>query len=115
MNERLNEKRNEKYYRCFVQIKVKKKSRVIDGTGKYLMPDEAIPAFMAHCNQRLGEAYFRTPRTTITAFINLLAVLEQNPGADWRALVGAVQVAQDDGGKHDLSIEADDELTSFKL
>lgn len=83
--------------------------------GKYLMPDEAIPAFMAHCNQRLGEAYFRTPRTTITAFINLLAVLEQNPGADWRALVGAVQVAQDDGGKHDLSIEADDELTSFKL
>lgn len=83
--------------------------------GKYLMPDEAIPAFMAHCNQRLGEAYFRTPRTTITAFINLLAVLEQNPGADWRALVGAVQIAQDDGGKQDLSIEADDELTTFKL
>ncbi|MEX6666408.1 ATP-binding protein [Pseudomonas sp. W2-17] len=83
--------------------------------GKYLMPDEAIPAFMAHCNQRLGEAYFRTPRTTITAFINLLAVLEQNPGADWRALVGAVQVAQDDGGNQDLSIEADDELTTFKL
>jgi hypothetical protein len=82
---------------------------------KFLMPDEAIPAFMAHCNQRLGEAYFRTPRTTITAFINLLAVLEQNPGADWRALVGAVQIAQDDGGKQDLSIEADDELTTFKL
>lgn len=82
---------------------------------KYLMPDEAIPAFMAHCNQRLGEAYFRTPRTTITAFINLLAVLEQNPGADWRALVGAVQIAQDEGGKQDLNVEADDELTSFKL
>lgn len=82
---------------------------------KYLMPDEAIPAFMSHCNQRLGEAYFRTPRTTITAFINLLAVLEQNPGADWRTLVGAVQIAQDDGAMQDLSIEADDELTSFKL
>ena len=82
---------------------------------KYLMPDDAIPTFMAHCNQRLGEAYFRTPRTTITAFINLLAVLEQNPGADWRALVGAVQIAQDDGAMQDLSIEADDELTSFKL
>ncbi|WP_439885368.1 ATP-binding protein [Pseudomonas syringae] len=83
--------------------------------AKYLMPDEAIPAFMSHCNQRLGEAYFRTPRTTITAFINLLAVLEQNPGADWRALVGAVQIAKDDGAMQDLSIEADDELTSFKL
>lgn len=82
---------------------------------KYLMPDEAIPAFMSHCNQRLGEAYFRTPRTTITAFINLLAVLEQNPGADWSTLVGAVQIAQDDGAMQDLSIEADDELTSFKL
>lgn len=82
---------------------------------KYLMPDDAIPAFMSHCNQRLGEAYFRTPRTTITAFINLLAVLEQNPGADWRALVGSVQIAQDDGAMQDLSIEADDELTSFKL
>ena len=81
---------------------------------KYLMPDEAILAFMSHCNQRLGEAYFRTPRTTITAFINLLAVLEQNPGADWRALVGAVQIVQDDGGKQDLNVEADDELTSFK-
>ncbi|KMN17920.1 ATP-binding protein [Pseudomonas weihenstephanensis] len=82
---------------------------------KYLMPDEAIPAFMSHCSQRLGEAYFRTPRTTITAFINLLAVLEQNPGADWRALVGSVQIAQDDGAMQDQSIEADDELTSFKL
>src|SRR5471032_3534660 len=51
---------------------------------KYLLPDEALPLFMAHCNQRLGEAYFRTPRTTITAFINLLAILDQNPGSDWR-------------------------------
>ncbi len=50
----------------------------------YLLPEEAIPAFIEHCGQRLGEAYFRTPRTTITAFINLLAVLEQNPEADWR-------------------------------
>lgn len=83
--------------------------------SKYLLPDDAIPAFMAHCNQRLGEAYFRTPRTTITAFINLLAVLEQNPGADWRALLGAIELAKDDGAKEDLAVEADDELASFKL
>jgi hypothetical protein len=43
-------------------------------------PDEAFSAFMRHCEQRIGEATFRTPRTTITAFIGLLAVLEQNPG-----------------------------------
>ncbi|MEE1880737.1 ATP-binding protein [Pseudomonas soli] len=82
---------------------------------KFLLPDEAIPAFMAHCNQRLGEAYFRTPRTTITAFINLLAVIEQNPTADWRTLLGAVELAKDEAGQQDLEVEADDELASFKL
>ncbi|SDX12839.1 P-loop protein of unknown function [Pseudomonas syringae] len=82
---------------------------------KYLLPDEAIPVFIEHCGQRLGEAYFRTPRTTITAFINLLAVLEQNPGADWRTLLGAVEIARDEGGQNDLNVEADDELISFKL
>lgn len=82
---------------------------------KFLLPDEAIPAFMAHCNHRLGEAYFRTPRTTITAFINLLAVIEQNPTADWRTLLGAVELAKDEAGQQDLEVEADDELASFKL
>lgn len=84
-------------------------------TAKYLVPDEAIPAFMAHCAQRLGEAYFRTPRTTITAFINLLAILEQNPTADWTALLGHVAVEKDTGGAADTAVEDDDELASFKL
>ena len=82
---------------------------------KYLLPDEALPKFMAHCNQRLGEAYFRTPRTTITAFINLLAILEQNPGTDWRELIGSVDVAKDTGGASDLTVEQDDELATFEL
>lgn len=82
---------------------------------RYLLPDEALPLFMAHCNQRLGEAYFRTPRTTITAFINLLAVLEQNPGADWRTLLGAVEIAPDQGGEADTQVDADDELATFQL
>ncbi|WP_122421738.1 ATP-binding protein [Pseudomonas viridiflava] len=82
---------------------------------KYLLPDEALPIFIDHCGQRLGEAYFRTPRTTITAFINLLAVLEQNPGTHWRTLLDAVEIARDDGGRSDLDVEADDELTSFRL
>lgn len=42
---------------------------------KYLLPDEAIQQFMEHCANRIGDSFFRTPRTTITAFINLLAVL----------------------------------------
>lgn len=86
--------------------------------GKYLVPDDALPAFMEHCHKRVGEAYFRTPRTTITAFINLLAVLDQNQAANWRDLIGQVAVDKDGGAAADLSIDKpaeDDELTSFKL
>lgn len=82
---------------------------------KHLLPDDAIPAFMDHCAKRLGEAYFRTPRTTITAFINLLAVLEQNPNAKWEELIGTVEVKKDAGAEADKAVDEDDELTSFKL
>ena len=61
--------------------------------SRYLVPDEAVPAFMNHCAHRIGDAYFRTPRTTVMEFLNLLAVLDQNPGADWRALVGQIELA----------------------
>lgn len=83
--------------------------------AKYLLPDEAIHQFMTHCAGRIGDSFFRTPRTTITAFINLLAVLEQNPGVDWQSLIGSVEVAQDHGGDGDLAVQEDDELASFKL
>ncbi|HEV3050368.1 MAG TPA: BREX system ATP-binding domain-containing protein, partial [Longimicrobium sp.] len=43
----------------------------------------------------IGAAYFQTPRTSIRAFVQLLAILEQNPGADWRALLGSVDVARE--------------------
>lgn len=83
--------------------------------AKYLLPDEAVSQFMEHCANRIGDSFFRTPRTTITAFINLLAVLEQNPGTDWTSLIGAVEVRADHGGEDDLSVHADDELACFKL
>ena len=44
------------------------------------LPDEALHAFMQRCSDRVGDAYFRTPRNTVTAFVDLLAVIEQNPG-----------------------------------
>ena len=94
----------------------------------HLVPDAALHAFMDHCAKRLGDAYFRTPRTTITAWVNLLAVLEQNRGADWHALLGAVEVAADPGAApiivtHDDDGPAeaapaapdDDDLASFRL
>jgi hypothetical protein len=81
----------------------------------HLLPDEAIVPFMEHCAKRIGDNYFRTPRTTITSFINLLAVLEQNPSTDWRTLIGAWDVVPDQGGLAEAQVDQDDELASFKL
>jgi hypothetical protein len=90
---------------------------------KYLLPDEALSAFMEHCLKRIGEAYFRTPRTTVKAFINLLAVLEKNPNVEWKGLLGKIEITKDqetplinpeEPDKKELH-KGDDELTTFKL
>lgn len=75
--------------------------------ARYLVPDEALTAYMAHCSARLGDAYFRTPRETIRGFLDLLALLEQHPELHWSALIGQVGLTSDDA--------EDDELTSFQL
>lgn len=96
------------------------KIRHVNASGdeaKYLLPDQGIYSFMEHCSKRIGDTYFRTPRTTITAFINLLAVLEQNAGATWQDLLGGIDVLPDTGAAGDLAVEAegDDEFASFKM
>jgi len=84
--------------------------------SRHLVPDEGLTAFMAHCSQRVGDAYFRTPRSTITAFVNLLSVIEQNPGVEWHTILGEVQVADEHNPDLDPSEEeAEGELASFQL
>ena len=61
-------------------------------SSRYLVPDEALTSFMAHCADRVGDAYFRTPRTTIKEFVNLLAVLDQNPNVAWSDLIQRVEI-----------------------
>lgn len=87
---------------------------------KYLVPDEALTAFMDHCNKRVGEAYFRTPRTTVKAFVQLLAVLEQNPGTKWQDVLGGIEVAPDTGNVDQTEdtqsgANGSDELTSLRI
>lgn len=94
------------------------KIRNVHGLGdpaRHLIPDQGIFSFMEHCAKRIGDTYFRTPRTTITSFVNMLAVLEQNPATDWMQLLGGLEVAADSGGAADLKVEEDNELASFKL
>jgi hypothetical protein len=85
---------------------------------KNLVPDPALTAFMEHCNRRIGEAYFRTPRTTIKAFVQFLAVLEQNAGVEWAQLLGNVEVAAD--ASPDVENDAqgdpgDEDLASLRI
>lgn len=59
---------------------------------KYLLPDEALSAFLKHCNKQIGSAYFRTPRNTIKAFIDLLALLDQHADVQWEDLISQVDI-----------------------
>lgn len=100
----------------------------------YLVPDEALQAFMEHCANRVGDAYFRTPRMTIREFANLLAVLDQNSGVAWQELISQVDINEESNPdlaplEDDLGVApppppafspsqpppADDDLTNLRL
>ena len=88
----------------------------------YLLPDNALIAFMNHCANRIGESYFRTPRTTIKAFLDLLSILEQYPSVKWTDVIENVAIIADTEqsgfGQRNISQSdnnADDEFASFKL
>jgi len=86
----------------------------------YLVPDEAIHAFMQHCSKTLGANYFTTPRDSVKAFVHFLSVLEQNPGTDWKTLIDAtdIEIAIDPESEppvEDVQAGQDDDLASFKM
>jgi len=86
--------------------------RVFVGDKITAVPDEAIEAFMVYCSEKIGDAYFRTPRNTVKAFVDMLAIIDQNPGTSWRDLIGTVEIPRDDGD--DLSDIADFDATTGK-
>ena len=82
---------------------------------QYLLPDEGIQGFMLHCSQRIGEAYFRTPRNTVKAFIDLLSVLEQNKQVSWKDLVVQVNIGAEPNPDALVPTEDEDDLATFRL
>lgn len=88
--------------------------------SKYLVPDEALKAFLNHCNRVIGEAYFRTPRNTIKAFLDMLSVLEQAPNLSWSDLVSKVSIEEDKPTDIPEIFDAesdfaDEDMATFKL
>lgn len=87
--------------------------------SKYLLPNEALSAFLEYSRRRLGEEFFASPRDTVTRFVGLLQLLENDPSLDWKAALG-----QADNLTVDPSTSAEaqphpvaevDELVQFKL
>jgi hypothetical protein len=96
--------------------------------SRLLLPEDALVAFMEHCKKRVGDAYFRTPRNSVTAFVDLLSVLEQNPGTRWQDVLNGVEIHKDspnddieaeppksNGGTAPPGNGQDDGLTTFRL
>lgn len=84
--------------------------------SKYLVPDESLKAFLKHCSQTIGDAYFRTPRNTIKAFLDMLAVIDQNPTISWNNLVSSVGIEEEKPSDVELELDgSEDGLADFKL
>ena len=81
----------------------------------YLVPDEALEAFLRHCSSKIGDAYFRTPRNTIKAFTDMLSVLEQNKQLAWNDLLSSVEIQEDNASDMPEIGDATDELANFTL
>ena len=77
------------------------------------------------CYNKIGESYFRTPRTTIKSFIDLLSILEQYPNYKWNDIIASVEVQQDVepsqvesilGTRSNMTVSVDeDSFSNFKL
>lgn len=63
--------------------------------SKYLVPDEALLAYLNHCANKIGDSYFRTPRNTIKGFLDLLSMLEQYPDLQWSDMIEKVEIVKD--------------------
>ncbi|MGE3239511.1 MAG: ATP-binding protein [Pirellulales bacterium] len=102
---------------CFVLLSNIRKVHALDDPNKQLIPDEGIVAFLEFCHQRIGAAYFQTPRETVKSFVGLLRVLEQNPDKKWMDLLtadAAPSQAEADPTAQ-IAAETDADLAEFKL
>lgn len=92
--------------------------------SRYLVPDEALKAFIQYCAQTLGADFYQTPRDAVKGFVGFLSILEQNPGTDWQKLLGGINLQPSINPESLLVTEDDtqmppngekDELATFRI
>ncbi len=102
---------------CFVLLCNLRRVHAGGSAENEKISDEGIQIFLEYCHNRIGAAYFQTPRETIKAFVGLLRILEQNPDKTWKELLTADVVPgkaeQDPMDSADV-VDTDD-LIEFKM
>ena len=103
---------------CYVLLFNIRHVQALGDSARYLLPDDGIEAYLKSCRERLGAAYFQTPRETVKDFVGLLNVLAQNSQADYKTLIGNIKTTQvqtlDEAVANPVA-EVEDGLTTFKL
>lgn len=83
---------------------------------KYLIPDDGIVEYLRLCSERLGAAYFQTPRDTVKDFVNLLNMLDQDRSLGWKSLLHADgQVSPRQSPLQAKETAGPNDLTVFRL
>lgn len=83
---------------------------------QYLVPDKALESFLHHCSKKIGDAYFRTPRNTIKAFADMLAVIEQNDDISWNDLIESVEIQEEKvSDMPEVEVGSNEDLANFTL
>lgn len=101
---------------CFVLLG---KLRFIHASGeeaKFLISDEGIAAYLRDCSERMGAAYFQTPRDSVKDFVNLLNILDQDRTLTWQSVLKSKSFVGPPAPKQvESEVAEEGDLTEFKL
>lgn len=79
----------------FVLLKKLKEIFDLNFDTNISITDDDIQMFMEEMFNKPGADEFLTPREVIRDFINILSILRQNPGADKRSLISAIEISDE--------------------
>ena len=82
---------------------------------KYIVPDNAITAFMNSCTKTLGSEYYRTPREAVKSFVSFLDLVDQNKDVPWNDILNKVKFEKTPLEESTPTPLDDDDFTSFRL
>lgn len=100
---------------CFVLLAKLRHIHAGGDPAKYLISDEGITTYLRDCNERMGAAYFQTPRDTVKDFINLLNILDQDRSLSWQTLLSTKSFVSASAQDQETEVAEDDNLSEFQL